>query len=245
MLSLKEYYKNIFIKSLQEAATQEQPEAEEQHWNPAENHPLHIPNYARENPGLWGNDPTLFNPLFFPKVAERWPPIPSTILPMWSHPNGDMIWIVPGPPTVVYIRQIIKVERPGGISSIRYHYVTLVSANNDVPVSPGSPNWTWYAYRSGGRHNMNGNIHFDGWNQIGDNAVPLDKIWPGWHNPYTPPTSGNNPLLQDTYIPGYNGYGQVPWDNVPTYPGWDADQPNWVRPNPWTPYDDRINWHIA
>jgi len=241
MLSLKEYYKNILIKSLQEAAPPEEPR-EEQHWNPAVNHPLHVPDYAREKPDIYGNDPTLFNPTFFPSVTKNWPPIPDSILPMWTHPNGDMIWIIPGPPTVVYISQTTEfpIHDINGVvigSRTLRVYHTLVSANNGIPVAPGSSN-SWYHYEGQPTSiSPDGTIHFgDGW-AGGSRPFSLDEIWPGWLNPYTPPPTGEsiNPNFEYT----------TPWDNVPTYPGWDADQPNWIRPNPWTPYDDRINWHMA
>jgi len=138
---------------------------------------------------------------------EDWPPIPQGMLPTYVSPNGSMVWVLGGPPTIIYVLQVTNSGNESGLQNIQYNYMVYVSTNENEIVGNDDTlqNWVGFEYDA------------SQWIPLGTST--LGNLYPGWNNPhFLPPGEWD-------IVPGYS----------PSYdPIYD---PNWIDPfiNPFYP----------
>ena len=144
---------------------------------------------------------------------DNWPPIPGNPLPTYVHPDGSQVWVIPGPPTSIYVISPNPYYGLPGQGPFQYQ---MIVNQSDYP----------------GLHQINNPYHNWVWNpSIGQwqRTTPqggqyLREIWKGWQGPeILPPTrkNQNNEWEHNQewqIIPGYNQ------EYTPGY------QPNYISP---------------
>lgn len=226
MKKFKEYYKTKLYEALTQDLMAEPAISEpvEPWWNPKVIDPTiqdilnthGIDLYPGSN-GLPSNitlPPGALNPN--PNI-DNWPPLPAGMLPTYVNPNGSMVWVLAGPPTLIYVLQLTHSGNESGLQNVQYNYSVFVSTNTNEIVGNDDHIQTWIGFE----YSENGGQ----W--VGSEPSRLNDLYPGWHNPHHPP-----PNILD------NG-NYTPWDVIPGYND-EHDHiydPNWIDPviNPYLP----------
>jgi len=112
----------------------------------------------------------------------------------------SMIWILGGPPTIIYVLQVTNSGNGSGLQNIQYNYSVYVSTNENIVVGNDDYLQNWVGFEYGASQ----------WIPLGTST--LGNLYPGWTNPhFLPPGEWD-------IVPGYS----------PSYdPIYD---PNWIDP---------------
>ena len=245
-MKFKEYYKRKLYEILSEAAPlgdlSQQPEPGESGWAP----PQHIWHPWSPTVQTWtypdeGYGSSVYHHVSYPEnmmpdfpEPDTWPPVPDGMLPTYVHPDGSQIWIIPGPPTIIYFLQAVGSGSGAGLGSIEYSYHVFISTDKHNIV--GNHNNNTFEV-----HRYNDDLYPPlRWEDKGEMSLEDALGIEAWENPYYPPgtlwhapagSPSHNPVLEPNWIdplinPFYPNYTPDGIDNRrPWIPSFDPSRP--------------------